>query len=78
MCGVTGRETTHGSSKRDEDDVVPEEVRCTRLPTHLRLYPAIALLLRVPCPKILNPIMADSHFGRAGKRNTPIYKLFFV
>ena len=40
--------------------------------------PAVTLLLRVPCPEIFNPVMADGHFVGAGKRNAPIYKLSFV
>ena len=37
-----------------------------------------SLLLCVPCPKILDPVIADGHFVGAGKRNAAIYKLSFV
>jgi hypothetical protein len=44
----------------------------------LAYLPAAILLFGVPCPKILNPVIADGHLVGAGKRNAPIYKLSFV
>ena len=42
------------------------------------LIPGIRLVLRMPCPEILDPVVADGHFVGTGKRNAPVYKLSFV